>query len=320
MNIQERKEASSDLGMRSDLYSMLLPFFPEGNGLREYRASLGGYEIRISADNPNIPIATPQDRKILNFLAGTLAHNIRAGNPPSRHLVIDARTMVEALHEGRQVGGSQYNIIVDRLERLMSTVIETEMPLGDDEKRRRRFRWIDAFEHDDKEIPGGRKMLRLRITISEDAFYWMTRTLGFDISRSNFQSVTSYRSSIWRIYEICLVRLITHRGETVHIPIDDLRMRVPISSSLKMFKSRTLKAALTEIPNNIEMSQHIRLDLAKKVNDDYEVTSFSQRAKLDSLYVRVSRGSGPLPPLNTILAKGEIENMTDDYGGQDMSA
>ena len=305
--------------MRSDLYSMLLPFFPDAGGLREYHTSLDGYEIRITADDPKIPIATAQDRKVLNLLAGTLAQSIRSGNPPSRHVVVDTRTMVETLSDGRQLGGAQYNLIIDRLKRLMSTVIETEMPLGDDHKRRRRFRWIDAYEHDDKDLPAGRKMLGLRITISEDAFYWMTRTLGFDISRSNFHSITSYRSSIWRIYEICLVRLIARRGEPVHISIEDLRARVPITSALKLFKSRTLKTAFEEIPKNPEMSQHIKVELTKKVGDVFEPIEFSQRAKLQNIYVRVSRGHGTLPPLNTILAKSEIDSMMDDSGGQNMS-
>jgi hypothetical protein len=284
---------------------MLMPFFPEEPGLREYNASLNGYAIRITADDPNIPIATPHDRKILNLLAGALAHNIRAGEAPTRHVVIDTRTLVETLSDGGAIGGSQYNLVLDRLKRLMSTVIETEMPLGDGIQRRRRFRWIDAFEHDDKDLPGGRKMLGLRITISEDAFDWMTRSLGFDISRREFHALTSYRSSIWRIYEICLVRLITHRGNTVHIPIDDLRIRIPIASQLKLFKSRTLKTALREIPENPEMSAHIRVELARKTSEGFEVIDFSQRARLDTLYVRVSRGSGPLPHLNTILAHSE---------------
>ncbi len=309
-----------DLGMRSDVYSMLLPFFPEEAGLREYEATINGHTVRITADDPETPIATPHDRKILNLLAGAIARNIRSGGEPTRHVVMDTRTIVETLNDGSPVGGSQYSMILDRLKRLMSTIIETEMPLGDGIKRRRRFRWIDAFEHDDKDLPGGRKMLGLRITISEDAFIWMTRSLGFDISGADFKSLTSYRSSIWRIYEICLARLIASRNNVTHIAIDDLRMRIPISSQLKLFKSRTLKTALQEIPLNPEMSEHIKVELVCRKEGRFEPIDFAKRAKLDTLYVRVSRGNGPLPSLNTILAKGDIDSMLLETGGRPMIA
>ena len=76
---------------------------------------------------------------------------------------------------------------------------------------------------------------------------------------------------------------------------------------------------MLEIPKNPEMSQHIHADLVRRTKDGYEPIDFSQRARLDSLYVRVARGTGPLPHLNTILAKGEIESMTEDTGDQNMT-
>jgi len=318
MSRQPHQHDRTDLGLRSDIYSMLMPFFPEEPGRREYNASINGYSIRITADDPDTPIATPHDRKILNLLAGAIARNIRLGEAPTRHVVIDTRTIIEILTEGSPIGGSQYTLVLDRLKRLMSTVIETEMPLGDGIRRRRRFRWIDAFEHDDKDLPGGKKMLGLRITISEDAFLWMTRSLGFDISATDFRSVTSYRSSIWRIYEICLARLIAHQGRAVFVSIDDLRTRIPIASQLKLFKSRTLKAALQEIPNNDEMSAHIAADLVRRTNAGFEVIDFSKRARLDSLYVKVTRGTGPLPDLNAILPEGRIIDTIETSGGTSM--
>lgn len=310
MDRQSLIGTSQTLDMRSDLHSMLMPFFPEEIGLRRYRTTLGNHTITISSDDPENTIATPADRKILNLLAGAIAYNIRAGGEPSRHIAIDTRTMVEALADDSSVGGSQYARITTRLKRLMATVIETEMPLGDDISRRRRFRWIDAFEHDDKDLPGGRRMLGLRITISEDAFLWMTRTLGYDISRTRFHSLTSSRSSIWRIYEICLARLLANQGADVCIPIDYIRTRIPIGSPLKAFKSRTLRGAMDAIAIHPEMSQHILLSLVSQTGpglfDDME---FSQRSRLDSLHVRVRKGITPLPPLNRILAQSDHKSV-----------
>lgn len=306
MNTRTEPAENTALGMRSDLVSMMMPFFPEDQGLREYRTELNGYSLTLTTDDPNISIATPADRKILNLLAGAVAQHIRSGNPPTRHVAIDTRSIVEALSDDGVVGGNEYQRVLERLRRLMATVIETEMPLGDGVSRRRRFRWIDGYEHDDKELPGRRKMLGLRITISEDAFFWMTRSLGFDLSRQDFHSLTSSRSSIWRIYEICLARLITRRGQAARISIEELRNRVPISSELKVFKARTLRSAFKAISEHPEMSRHIILDLQRRLpGDEFESIDFSQRARLGMLYVRVRKGPAPLPHLNRILASSE---------------
>ena len=288
--------------MRSDIYSMLMPFFPEDKGLREYETEVGGYAIRISTDVPESEIATPSDRKILNILAGAIARDIRSGSIPTRHIEIDTRAIIEALDFG-SAGGSQYARLLSRLDRLMATIIETEMPLGTGISRKRRFRWIDAYEHDASQTPVGRRLLKLKITISEDAYHWMTRTLGYDISRETFHSLTAPRSSYWRIYEICLARLIAAEGRTVHVGLEQLRRRVPISSSLKHFKSRTLRAAFEVIGAHPVMSTHLSLHLARRGATGYEPIDFSTRAKLDDLHVAVRKGPAPLPSLNRILAE-----------------
>lgn len=308
------------LGMRSDLVSMMMPFFPEDQSRREFRTEMEGYAITLKSNDPDIAIATPSDRKILNLLAGAVAHNIRAGNPPTRHVAIDTRTIIENISSDGSGGGSDYQRVLERLRRLMATVIETEMPLGDNVRRRRHFRWIDGFEHDDKELPNGRKMLGLRITISEEVFLMMTRSLGFDLSRQSFHELTSSRSSIWRIYEICLARLINNQGRPVRIPIDELRNRVPISSELKVFKSRTLRTAFDAIEQHPEMSKHIQLSLQKRDSGErFETIDFTQRAKLDKIHVCVSQGEAPLPQLNRILGEGQRDAAHPIRGGLPMT-
>lgn len=304
-------KSADTLDMRSDLHCMLMPFFPEEVNLREYTTSINGYTIKIRSDDPDSTIATPSDRKILNLLAGAIARNIRAGGQPSRHIALDTRTLIETLSDDGAIGGSQYSRVVSRLKRLMATIIETEMPLGDDISRRRMFRWIDAFEHDDKDLPGGRKMLGLRITISEDAFLWMTRSLGYDLTRQQFHAITSSRSSIWRIYEICLARLLANQGAMDRISLAYLKDRIPISSPMKAFKSRTLRGAMEAIENHVEMSRQITLRLVTERSPGvFEPIPFSKRAKLDTLHIEVSKGSDPLPHLNRILAQSQIESFT----------
>ena len=290
------------IGMRSDLVSMLMPFFPEDRGLTSFEAVIDGYKISMHCEHGSGALATSADRKLLNLLAGAVAYHIRTGHSPSRHISIDTRTMVEALRGDTTFGGSDYQRILASLERLMATVIETEMPLGDDVSRRRRFRWIDAFEHDDRDLVGGRRMLGLKISISEDAFLWMTRSLGFDIERERFQAITSTKSSLWRIYEICLAHLM-NRGDPARIGLADLRDRIPLGSELKLFKSRTLRSAFDAVKSRPAMAGHIRLSLERQTEDGFETIDFRTRARLDEVFVRVKPGPSTLPRLNRIISR-----------------
>ena len=286
-------------GMRNDLTSMLMPFFPEDPGLRDYSVTIDGYSVAIYSDDPNHPIATAGDRRVLNYLAGILATSIRSGAPPTRSLNIELRGLLETMASdaviANGIGGSEYQRVISRLNRLMATVIETEMPIADDVRRRRRFSWIDSYEHDDQIAPGGRKILRLTVRLSEEAFFWLTRSLGFDVSHREFQHLTAGRSSLWRIFEICLARLIQNGGDDVHVGLGELRDRIPIASELKVFKNRTLKNAMAGIAASKEMSARLSLALERKAEAGFTLVEPGKRTPLDSLYVRVSRGSAPLP-------------------------
>lgn len=286
-------------GMRNDLTSMLMPFFPEDPGLREYSATIDGYSVAIYSDHPDYPIATAGDRRVLNYLAGILATSIRTGAPPTRTLNIELRGLLETMASdaviANGIGGSEYQRVISRLNRLMATVIETEMPIADDVRRRRRFSWIDGYEHDDQIAPGGRKILRLSVRLSEEAFFWLTRSLGFDVSHREFQHLTAGRSSLWRIFEICLARLIQNNGDDVRISLAELRDRVPIASELKIFKNRTLRNAMEGVAASKEMSKRLSLSLERRTEQGFEPVQPRKRTPLDTLYVRVSRGAAPLP-------------------------
>jgi hypothetical protein len=292
-------------GMRNDLTSMLMPFFPEDPGLREYSATIDGYSVAIYSDHPDYPIATAGDRRILNYLAGILATSVRGGAPPTRSLNIELRGLLETMASdgviSNGIGGSEYRRVISRLNRLMATVIETEMPIADDVRRRRRFSWIDSYEHDDQVAPGERKILRLTVRLSEEAFFWLTRSLGFDVSHREFQHLTAGRSSLWRIFEICLARLIQNNGADIRISLAELRDRVPIASELKVFKNRTLRNAMEGIAASTEMSKRLRLALERKTERGFEPIPPNKRAPLDTLFVRVSRGDAPLPAATPLI-------------------
>lgn len=290
-----------DLAMRADLTSMLMPFFPEDGGHNAFMAVVGGHKVTMHVEGDHTHVATSSDRKVLNFLAATLARAIRSGQEPSRHIEVETKLLIDALRADGVSGGAEYGRVIERMNRLMATIIETEAPLGDGVARRRRFRWIDAYEHDDRETAGGRKILAMRVSLSEDAFHILTRSLGYDIAAEDFRAITATRSSSWRIYEICFALLARSRQGMTTIPLADLRNRVPISSELKVFKSRTLRTAFRAIEASPRMSAHIAVDLVRVRDGAYEPIEFSARAPLDEIHVRIRRGTGPLPRMSVLI-------------------
>lgn len=298
-------DLGAPIAMRNDLALMLLPLFVDGPGPID--AEFDGHRLRVYVEGDDDRMASPTDRKILNFLAGAIATRIRRGQAGSRHIRIETRPLIEALRADGVVGGAEYERLIASLKRLMGTVIETTMPLGDGVSRERRFRWVDAYEHDNQTTAGGKSILSLQITLSDDAFVWMTRTLGFEVTPPEFAVVTASRSSAWRIYEICFAQLIQAKGATTAIHIDDLRRRVPISAPLKVFKSRTLRMAMETIAATPEMSAHVRLLLERRTPKGFEEIDFAKRVSHDELFVRVMRGRRAWPTMNVLLSQADAE-------------
>ena len=291
-------------GMRSDLDIMLLPFFPDEAGLESFTTEIEGYRITMRSEIEGGRIATSSDRKILNLLAAQIGHTIRMGNTPSRHVRIETRDMIDAIACDGVTGGSEYHRITERLHRLASTRIFAEKTLGENLTRERHFSWIDAFEQDVYHTPGGRKILALKISLSEDAFEWITRNEGFEMSREDFHALTASRSSSWRIYEICLAHLVRSDGRPVWISIDELRRRVPISSDLKVFKARTLKMAMAAVAENSQMARMLSLTLERKKDTGFRELVGKERVPLDQVHVCVRKGPAPLPEISQLIRDG----------------
>lgn len=312
----------SPAGVRSDLDTMLMPFFPEDAGLETFSTRIGGYAVTMHTTIPGGSIATAGDRKILNLLAARVGEMIGAGLAPTRHIAIGVRDIIDAISCDGVTGGSEYKRISARLERLASTWITTEVPLEEDVSRERRFRWIDAWEQDVRHSPGGQKILRLKISLSVDAFQWITRNEGFEITAEEFHALTASRSSSWRIYEICLAQLMRNGGDPVHIQIDDLRRRIPITSELKLFRARTLKSSMKAIAENPQMSRTLRLRLERLTENGFEPVPAGKRTLLDTLHVRVERGPDPLPETNRLISETDghlvdVDDLAMDGAGSD---
>jgi len=300
--------AVTDLRVRQDLLSMSLPLFPDEDAGDTFTATLGAQTITIGNDREG-RMALPADRKLINLLASVVAHQIRSGETPSRHLVVSTRHVLAAHSHGARPGGADYARLNERLDRLMGTFIETEERLANGDLRKRRFRWIAAYEHD--RDPDTNAVHRLKISISEEAYVWITRTLGFDTAAAEFHAITSAPPSIWRIYEVCLFKIMMNRGRPARIPLAELRDRVPRTCELKIFKNRILKKAIDAINSDPSMGRHIQLSLevAEPCGDVFTTLGPGKRCpNLERLHVRIEQGAGRLPQASALIPDTPISN------------
>ncbi|MFZ3584128.1 replication initiator protein A [Loktanella sp. DJP18] len=290
-------------GVRSDLHTMLLPMFAEQNEIHDLETVIDGCRIRIRSHDAGVRIPTFMDQKIMMLLAAHIRDVIQSGGQPTRHINIDRREVIDLIGGGGSTGGSDYRRVTERLQRLHSTKITAETAISADVSRRRHFSWIDAFEEDILHTDKGKEVIGLKISLSVDAFRWITQGDGFDMTRERFKSITSAQSSCSRIYAICLANLIYAKGEDVYIQIEDLRLRVPSADTLKGFKKRPLSKAIELISASPDMSRYLSVSLVRKTEDGF--IPLDGRAPLESVYIRVCKGPDALPSINKLLPLSE---------------
>ena len=290
--------------LRADLATLKLPFFPEERGLHEYVTEVDGKRVRIFAE-PGGTIATAADRRVLNILFGRLAQDAQDGKELSRYIEMDTRDALNLLND--EIGGQDYARIKERFTRLMGTFIETEEPLSGAKGRSEIFRWIDGLQADYEDGASGRKVHRLRITLSEQAYEWIVTSLGFNIDRDEFRRWTRPRSPVWRTFEVCLATLAESGKPVVRISLLELMERVPSTSEPKLFKSRALKSCF-EKANSMNDDER-RIELALEIQNArgrFEEVPFSKRAEPSAVFVRVTQGPARLPDINRIIEREDL--------------
>lgn len=298
-------------GVRSDLNTMLLPMFAEQSEIQDLETVIDGCRISISSSDNGVRIPTFMDQKIMMLLAAHIRDVIHSGGRPTRHISIDRREIIDLIGGGGVTGGADYRRVTERLQRLHSTKITAERAISSDVSRRRHFSWIDAFEEDIRETGKGKEIIGLKISLSVDAFRWVTEGDGFDMTRERFKGITSAQSSCSRIYAICLANLIYAKGEDVYIQIEDLRLRVPSADTLKGFKKRPLSKAIEVIAASPDMNRYLSLEFARKTEDGFE--PLSGRSPLDRVYIRVRKGPDALPSINKLLPPSAATDDTPTF-------
>jgi len=286
-------------GIRNDLNTMLLPMFAEHQDAGRFETEIDDCRLEIYSDDDKVGLPTALDRKILTLLAAHVRDVIQSGGEPRQDIFVHRQDLLSLLNGSNNVGGKDYKRLEERLQRLRSVRIVAERSLDATTTRRTQFSWIQGFEEDFHHTGRGKELVRLRITLSQEAFRWITRHQGFDMSHQDFTAISKSSASVSRVFDICLARLVYAEGRDVYIQIDDLRRRIPISSPLRHFKSRTLKAALKEIAENKSMSRILTASLVKKTETGFE--EVTGRTQLESLYLKVAKGPAPLPSVNCLI-------------------
>ncbi len=295
-------------GVRNDLNTMLLPMFTEQAEATSFQTEVDGCILTMQSGDGEFRLPTALDRKILNLLAAHVRDVIRSGGRPTRHILVHRQELLDLLNgSGTHAGGADYRRLNERLNRLLSARIIAERAVNAQTSRRRHFRWIDAFEEELRQTGRGKELVRLKISLSEDAFSWITRNEGFDMTHQQFSAITSSGASISRIFDICLAKLVYARGEDVYMQIDDLRRRVPISAHLRSFKSRTLKNAMSAISASPDMSRLVSLELCKRAADGFH--PLDGQTRLENVYLRVSKGPGSLPSIDCLLPEDRQDGL-----------
>jgi hypothetical protein len=300
----EAVKSLSKTSMRTDLDTMFLPLFPEDKGLSEFTTMIDGQAVKISSQKEGVTIATATDRKLLNLILARVSEEIQKGARHNPSITLQASDIITALNGNAVYGGSEYQRITERLQRLRATHVTATLRTGPNTHAEIDFSWLDYVAKQVFESDGVRRVILIQVKLTDPAFAWLTRRDGFEISQKEFRAITATRTSSWRVYEICLAHMLRSGEEEVYISLDDLKSRVPIMSELKVFKSRTLKTAMLAIANSPEMSKRVRLSLARKTDSGFEETDFSSKGSLKKLYVRVVKGLSPLPVLNQLIPDG----------------
>jgi len=291
-------------GMRTDLDTMILPLFPEDKGLSEFHTTIDGQDVRISSQKEGVTIATATDRKLLNLILSRVSDQIQDGVRHNPSITLQAVDIVTALNGDAVYGGSEYQRITERLQRLRATHVTATLRTSANTYTEIDFSWLDYVAKQVNQSDFERRVVLVQVKLTDPAFAWLTRRDGFEIPQKEFHAITASRSSAWRIYEICFAHILRSGEDEIYIGLDDLRSRVPITSELKVFKARTLKVAMETIARSPEMSRRINLSLARKTDSGFEDIDFGKRVKLDTLYVRVGKGHAPcLSSISSFLTR-----------------
>ena len=262
-----------DAAIKGDMGSMEHPVFSlstkPDTKVRKYRN--GDTVMNVIPNGYGLP--TVHDRDILIYCISQCMAAKNNGQEPTRHLKIDAHSLLEATN--RPKGGRGYALLKDSIRRLSGTKIETNVTQGGEPG------WATFGLVDDaqvaQETPEGR-MQEIEITLSKWVFNAIKNNHVLTLSPTYFQ----LRKPIERrLYELAR----KHCGQQAQwtIKLDNLKAKTGSQSTDKEFK-RMLSKVITD-------------NLAHEHMPDYTFELVDR--KLIVRPIRSTPAQGYLPPLNS---------------------
>ena len=132
----------------------------------------GKVQIRIAPSEKGL--ATIWDKDVLIYAASPVNERIERGLPVEREIRFAAHDLLKVTGHG--TGKRSYELLLDALDRLRNTSIQTSIEAGG-ERERRGFGWIEAWLVVERRTRSGRKiMAAIEITLNA----WMFRALVKD--------------------------------------------------------------------------------------------------------------------------------------------
>jgi plasmid replication initiation protein len=155
----------SDLPLRDQRETMERPFFSLSKRKRlkaiEYASPDGNVWVKVEA-MPAYGMATIWDADILIWAASTLTEMKQRGvNDLPRVLHFHPHDLLKAIQ--RDVGGRQYSLLRDGLNRLVHTGISTNIR-ANNRKRTATFHWLDRWDEEIDKVTGETKGMNLTLS------------------------------------------------------------------------------------------------------------------------------------------------------------
>lgn len=222
-----------DVPVKDDVKLMEYPWFSlQKHGRTEpfhYEKQSKHGVIRIDVKPGPYGMATIFDKDLLIYCQTLLMDRINRGLPVSRTLAINLHDYMRVT--GRSTGKDGYQLVKKSLQRLQTTVIETNIKSGD-EAQERGFGWLDDYEIKTKQVNGRRVMTHVEITLNRWTYKAITEDRRVITISKDYYNLESGMER--RLYE--LARKHCGNQEFWHISLPKLAERCGTTQDLRSFK------------------------------------------------------------------------------------
>ncbi|MEM9804030.1 MAG: replication initiator protein A [Cyanobacteria bacterium P01_D01_bin.56] len=187
-----------------------------------------GISVKVEAGPAGM--ATIWDKEILVYIASIINERIERGEPIDRTIRFVAYDFL--VRTGRGTGKRAYDLMINSLKRLRSTMISTDIESAH-ERERAGFGWIDDFHVLNRKDKNGKPvMVAVEVTISR----WMFRALTIDrrVLTVDDEYFQIRKGLTKRLYEIAR----KHCGKQSEwtIGLEKLKTKCGVSANRELFK------------------------------------------------------------------------------------